>query len=201
MRSCAQHNGIETCASCTEFPCAHVPQVSVSEEYRDAVAERLGQAIPQDDYLAFIEPYEGMKHLRALHDRGSHSELVTPAPVQPLPSRLVPLPPDIQVVSKDGRGMADVHRLLTAILQGQTELRADQVSLQQRRKSILTILWAMATCGTLGDGGTSLVAKGDVRTSPVRLQGNRAQKGQHPFRGRGCPTASPLWRALLACRT
>jgi hypothetical protein len=127
----------------------------------------LGYPVPEDDYLAFIEPYEGMKHLRALRGQIERSDLVSPSPVSPLRTRTVALPQNLA----ETEGMAALHRLLTSILQGRTNLRAQQVALNKRKKLILTILWALSTWGEPSDNAASLTVEETLRDSPVDFRG------------------------------
>jgi len=160
VRLCARYNSAETCAHCAVFPCSEVGQVSVDEGYRQTVEERLGRTVPEDGYLAFIEPYEGMKHLRALRPSLGEEEPVAPVQVRPLRARVDPFPENLTVDEEEARGLRAVYDLLTAILQGRAEVYARQLALKLSRKSLLAMLWIFGAHGeTSGDGAHLVIAR------------------------------------------
>ena len=60
IRPCAAERGLETCASCTEYPCDKLePRLAGFEER----ARRAWGEIPQEEYDAFFAPYDARKHL------------------------------------------------------------------------------------------------------------------------------------------
>jgi hypothetical protein len=149
VRACARHNGVETCAQCTVFPCQDVPTVSHPADYRDKLSERLGHPIPEEDYLSFVEPYEGMAHLEAIRTGLRRSQLVPPAPVDPLKARIVAFPGDLSRNGEQTAGFEMLHRLMARILGGRSELYVRQVLLRKRRHTILNILWAFGRYGQI----------------------------------------------------
>ena len=62
-RKCAIFNSVETCAHCSAYPCEDAAQHSLTTDAIQKMTDRLGSPIPQEDYIAFLEPYEGQKHL------------------------------------------------------------------------------------------------------------------------------------------
>jgi hypothetical protein len=165
VRQCAQYNGIENCAYCAVFPCQYVPTVSVSVDYRDRVAERLGNPIPEDDYLAFIEPYEGMKHLEAMRATLSREDLVEPSKVRPLRTRVAKLPDDLPVSGDKEAAYRALHGLMADMLTGRGDLRVQQVMMQKRRKELLNLFWVFGRHGELDEKGTWLVIDGRIHGS------------------------------------
>ncbi len=63
VRACILTRGIENCAHCDAYPCEKLTQRFVD---RDALAAGRGAPIPEEDYLSFVEPYEGRKVLDAI---------------------------------------------------------------------------------------------------------------------------------------
>jgi hypothetical protein len=171
VRLCAQHSTIDTCASCSVFPCSDVGQVSVGEDYRQSVAERLGEPVPEDEYLAFIEPYEGMKHLQMLRATLSPDEMVAPPPVRPLRARLVPFPAGLPLPDDEVKGLESLHSLLTAILQASASLRVRQVLFKQRRKHVLSLLWVFGSHAQISQNGSQLVIESSVHDKDPALRG------------------------------
>ena len=121
VRQCAQYNGLETCATCGVYPCRDVPNVSLSADFRDLMAEKLGEPIHEGDYLAFIEPYEGIKHLDSHHAGLSPQDLIPPKGVQPLRTRVSPFIDDESHLNRN------LYNLMVKILRGEVDLYVRQV--------------------------------------------------------------------------
>lgn len=158
VRRCAQHNGVENCAYCGVFPCQYVPTVSVTVDYRDQVAERLGSPIPEADYLAFIEPYEGMRHLQALRAALDPHRLIAPKPVPPLRTRMVDFP---EAFSHDEIiGLRALHKLMESVLRARAVLYVEQMVLKKHRHELLNLFWAFGRYGDFAPDSAQLVIDG-----------------------------------------
>jgi hypothetical protein len=131
------------------------------------MAERLGGAIPEEDYLAFIEPYEGLKHLEELHVGLSDGDLVPPKEVHPLRTRVSPF------VEGDSHPNRNLYHLMVKILRGETDLFVRQALLRKRRHILLFILWIFGRHGEFGeDDAPQLVitdAVNEVSSNPQQL--------------------------------
>lgn len=171
VRQCAQYNGIETCAHCALFPCDYVPTVSVSIEYRDRVEDGLGSPVPREDYLAFIEPYEGMKHLEGIRATLTREDLVEPAEVRPLTTRIAELPEDLPFSGEEESAYRALHGLMASVLTGRTGLRVQQVILHKRRKEILNLFWVFGQYGVLDETRRWLVIDGTTYGSRKAFTG------------------------------
>lgn len=146
VRRCAQYNGIENCAHCSAFPCLDVPTVSVSVDYQDRVAQRLGGPIPEEDYLAFIEPYEGMEHLQRIRASLGPEEIVEMKEVSIKP-RLVDFPRDLPLPEEETTAFEALHGFLGAVEVVDGVSHARRAVLRERRRRLLKILWAFARFG------------------------------------------------------
>jgi hypothetical protein len=186
VRKCAQYNGVENCAHCAVFPCRHVPTVSLSVGYRDQVAARLGGPIPKQDYRAFIEPYEGIKHLEAIRASLDPTAFAEPAAVRPLKTRLVDFPDGLPLAYTETAAYRALHRLLADILSARAELYVQQMVLKQRRPVIWNLLWVFGRHAKVVDGdaphlvidsetfGSLPEVKGIVRKRDNALHGTAA---------------------------
>jgi hypothetical protein len=162
VRLCAQYNDLEDCAYCAVFPCRDVPTVSVPEDYRDTVEARLGEPVPEPDYLVFIEPYEGIKHLEAIRSLLDRGQLVEPAPVTPLRTRVAAFPDLLETLPESQGAFRSLYDLLIAILTGRAEPYVRQIRLHQRRKELLNLLWVFGRYGQPSEDGAGLVIDGRV---------------------------------------
>jgi hypothetical protein len=167
VRQCAQYNQLETCADCGIFPCREVPRVSLSTDYRERAEERLGEPIPEEDYLVFIEPHEGIKHLKAIRAGISPQDLVPPKKVLPLRTRVAPF------ISGESHSCWNLYNLMTKILRGEADIYVRQALLKKRRNVVLFTLWIFGRYGEFAeDGDATLVitdAVSETSTDPGHL--------------------------------
>ena len=72
VRPCVLERGLDNCAQCEEYLCERLSERLVICE---AVRERAGGSVPEDDYQCFIRPYENKRRLEALRaEMGPQSE-------------------------------------------------------------------------------------------------------------------------------
>jgi len=174
VRGCAQYNGLENCAYCSTFPCQDVPTASVPVDYRDKVAQRLGSPIPEEDYLAFIEPYEGMEHLKQIHTALGSEDIVEMKEVSSKP-RLVDFPQDLPLPEEKTEAFEALHRLLGAVEVVDGVSYARRAVLRERRRRLLKILWAFGRFGQRAEeDGLHLVIKSDTYLAQ-RIESNYAR--------------------------
>jgi hypothetical protein len=125
--------------------------------------------VPDDDYLAFIEPYEGMVHLEALRARLAPRHIVEVKPAEPLRSRVAGFPEDLPFSSEEVAAFQDLHQLLSDILRGKAHLRAQQVQLHKSRHAILSRLWVFGCYGAWDPQGLRLVGDSDQTEGAVEF--------------------------------
>ncbi len=157
VRKCALRNGVETCAHCSAYPCEDVPRVSFAADQREKIAARLGTPVPEEDYLAFIEPYEGIKHLDAIRASLAPGDIVEMTTVFVRP-RIVAFPDDLSFSEERATPFEHLHRLLATVVVAEGVSYARQTVLQRRRRHLLKILWAFGLFGERKEeGGSHLV--------------------------------------------
>lgn len=146
IRPCAVESGLRTCANCSKFPCgAHGRDIDRAE-----VAERLGEAIPEDDYLAFIEPYERVKHLEGIRATlDAEDTLVPPAEVKPIRARVARFPDDLPLPKEAAAALAAVHKLIVDVQSARADTVARHLLCKRRRPHMLGLLWATGCYGDL----------------------------------------------------
>ena len=66
VRPCVIAKGLDNCSECGEYVCPRLKEriVSLAE-----IQRKTGTEIPEDDYLAFIRPYENLERLEELRKR------------------------------------------------------------------------------------------------------------------------------------
>lgn len=162
VRRCAVRNGIDTCAHCSAYPCEDVPKVSIPADARERAAARLGTPIPEDDYLTFIEPYEGLKHLEEIRASLGPKDIFEMTSVSAKPA-IVPFPSNLPFSGEEISALEAVHRLLASLEAAEGVSYARQTKLKKRRRELLRVLWAFGLFGEpKEDGGPHLVIDGET---------------------------------------
>jgi len=157
VRKCALKNSVATCAHCSGYPCEDVPKVSLSADARARTAARLGAPIPEEDYLTFIEPYEGLKHLDEIRASLAPEDIVEMTRVSVRP-RIVDFPDDLFFSKAEPPAFEALHRLIAAVEAVDGVSYARQAVLKKKRRHLLKILWAFGLFGELEEeGGSHLV--------------------------------------------
>ena len=124
---------------------------------RQRIEARLGASVPDEDYLAFIAPYEGMKHLEAVR-----AELAPEAIVEmkkfSAGAATVAFPTELPLSGEERSAFEALHRLLASLEVAEDVSYARRLALEKRRKRLLKLLWAFALFGEFEEvGGSRLV--------------------------------------------
>jgi hypothetical protein len=146
VRKCAVKNDVKTCAHCTEFPCKDVPSVSVAEDIRSKTASRLGGPVPEEDYILFMEPYIGMKHLKKIRASLAPEVIKEMIPMSHKP-RIVEFPEDLAFPEEKKSAYKALHRIMSSVETAEGISYARLENLKKRRQQMLKILWAFGLYG------------------------------------------------------
>lgn len=153
IRKCAVKNGVVTCAHCSGYPClAMRQQFSFDAGSRERIAARLGEPVPEDEYITFIEPYECRRHLDELRSTLGAGEIVDMTRVA-VNQRLVGFPDDLPLPSEEIAGLQALHRLLGEVGSAEGISYAEQAILQKRRRDLVKLLWAWGHHGRMAEEG------------------------------------------------
>ena len=159
VRRCAVRNDVETCAHCSVYPCEDVKNLHEIQraDAGERIAARLGTPIPEEDYLIFIEPYEGIKHLDEIRASLGPEDIVEMTKVSVKPG-LVDFPDDLPFSEEETSAFEALHRLLAAVESVNGVSYARQAALKKRRRHLLKLLWAFGRFGEpKEEGGSHLV--------------------------------------------
>ena len=146
IRKCAMNNGIANCGHCSRYPCEDLRARSyVNREWAEA---RLGGPIPEEGYLACIEPYEGLKHLDKIRALLKPEDIVDPK-LPDVKPRILDFPDDLPFSEDETSAFRALHRLLATIksISGDTHIR--QAVLERRKHWIRKLLWVSGLFGEL----------------------------------------------------
>jgi hypothetical protein len=154
-RRCALFNGIETCAHCSAYPCEVF--VLGPDFSREKVEARLEAPVPEDDYLTFVEPYEGVKHLDEIRASLKPEDIVEMTLVS-LEPRLADFPSDFSFSEGEKVAYEALYRLLGVIGAASGISYGWREVLKKRRRHLLKMLWAFGCFGELEqEGGPHIV--------------------------------------------
>ena len=160
VRKCAVHSGVENCAYCSAYPCDEVMTIHEGQAggIREKIEKRSGAAIPEEDYAAFIEPYEGIKHLNRIRE-SIGGGFVEPA-LFDLKHKIVGFPEALGLDKTETDAYRSLHRLLSRILQPvQGITYAHREALKKRVPYYMMLLWTLGLYGIYREeGGGSLTA-------------------------------------------
>lgn len=150
IRKCATRNGVENCAYCSFFPCDEVLNVHSIQRpnSREDIENRIGFAIPEEDYLTFIEPYEGIKHLNEIRHSLNTENIVEMIPFSAHP-RIVPFPQDLSVSYKERFPYQLIHHILSSLGVSKNVPYARYLVLVKNRTQLLRLLWALGRFGEI----------------------------------------------------
>jgi len=143
--------GAANCAYCTRFPCQ--AEISTGGLWnRKKFEEKLGALVSEEDYHAFIEPFEALNRLEGIRAKLKPEEIAEPPRIPAAKVKIIEFPKDLPFSKEETVAFKTVHTLLERISQSQLGLTdidtfAQQRRLESRRAHVLRFLWIMACFG------------------------------------------------------
>jgi len=162
IRQCVDRAGIRNCAYCVRFPCDSVEATS-GQWTREKIEEKLGVPLSEEEYHAFVEPFEGLRRLEVIRASLRSSEIVRPAKVKLIETEVVAFPEKLRASEEEKAAFRAVHKLLADIRRSPLGLRstdsfAQQHRLENRRSHVFRFLWILGCFGRFEkDDGACLV--------------------------------------------
>ena len=143
-------DGIENCAYCSRFPCGLIKDQGTAWTREKCEAEK--GPISEEDYLAFVEPFEGLKHLEIIHASLRPEDIVEAVTVPPLRTEIVDFPEDLTFSKEETFAFRRLHQMLTSVKSSSLGLTdadtfAQQQRLKKRRAHFLKFLWILGRYG------------------------------------------------------
>jgi len=171
--------GIANCAYCFRFPCDTL-KATAGAWNRKTIEEKRGAPISEQDYLAFVEPFEGISRLDAIRASLSQKELMEPAKIS-IETKVVDFPEALPFSKEETAAFKAVHVLLTSLERSSLGMRdADTFSqhhkLESRKAHVFRFLWILGRYGKLEkgenahlvvDAKTYLANKGSEKTLAI----------------------------------
>jgi hypothetical protein len=152
VRKCAMKNGIENCAYCSAFPCEEVENIHEIQkpDTVQKIINKLGKPIEKKEYLDFIEPYEGVKHLNEIRKDLSSNEIIEFKKFSITP-KTFPFPSKEPIKDRETVKYKQIHTILSNIEVFEDIPYARFLKLQKSRDNILKLLWAFGSIGDLNN--------------------------------------------------
>lgn len=171
VRKCCMVNTMQNCAYCTDYPCRelkevhHLQNIQSADDYTFVT----GKAISLENYLKFIEPYAGLKHLDEIRIKLDKSQITGPKKYS-LKSRFKTFPA-LRATKPDLSGLKRIYTLLTTLDMYDGVSYARYLSLKKSREQLLRILWAIALYGDFSDGDGSFLTLEGKRLLSQKVHG------------------------------
>ncbi len=151
IRRCVDKTGVANCAYCSRFPCETV-EATGGAWNREKIEKKLGQPISEEEYHAFVEPFEGVSRLEAVRASLKPEEIVEPAKAPTSEIRIADFPKNLPFSNEERASFRAVHKLLAMINHSSLGLRdtdafAQQHRLRNRRAHVLRFLWILGRHG------------------------------------------------------
>jgi hypothetical protein len=148
VRKCAMQNNVETCAHCSEYPCPELIKMQLPVNVREEISSKLGIQIPEQDYLIFIEPYEGIKHLDQIRTTLNVSDIVK-AQKKSAIARIKEFPANWSISAKKISTFKTIYHLLATLESEGDVTHARKQILSKRRDHLLKLLWSFGLFGSV----------------------------------------------------
>ena len=114
IRQCVDKTGVANCAYCSRFPCDTV-KATAGAWNRESIEAKLGAPLSKEDYHAFVEPFEGISRLEAIHTSLKPDDIVEPAKVPTPEIRIADFPENLPFSKEETASFKAVHKLLGAL--------------------------------------------------------------------------------------
>ena len=167
VRQCVDKIGVENCAYCSRFPCGQVKDIAGAWN-RKFFEEKLGAPISEEDYVAFVKPFEGMKRLEEIRASTGSDDLVEAPTAPPLKAKIIEFPKDLPFSEEETAAFKALHELLASVKRSSLGLKDTDVFAQQQRLKnripvFMRTLWVLGRFGKLKEeDGVHLVV--DAKT-------------------------------------
>ena len=157
-RKCAQTNGVETCAHCSEYKaCMHELKIFSQDITREKIEARRGAPIPEEDYFAFVEPYEHLKHLDQIRTSLKSKDIVK-AEILSVKPKIAGFPDTLPFSKRKKSAWKALYQILAAVASMSGNTYAQQVELKKRKDYLFKLLWSLGLNGELKEeNGSYLV--------------------------------------------
>ncbi len=167
IRRCVDKTGVPNCAYCARFPCNTI-EATAGAWNREGIEEKLGAPISEEEYHSFVEPFEGIRRLKAIRAALKPNEIVEPAKAPASETKIADFPENLPFSREEIASFKAVHKLLATLEHSSLGLRdtdtfAQQHKLENLRAHVLRFLWILGNYGRLeGEKRTCIVVDAET---------------------------------------
>jgi hypothetical protein len=119
---------------------------------RNSIEEKGGGQISEDEYHTFVEPFEGISRLEAIHASLKPEDIVEPAKAPTSKIKNTDFPENLSFSEEEKTAFKAIHKFLTTLQRSSLGLRntdtfAQDHKLENLRAHVLRFLWILANYG------------------------------------------------------
>jgi hypothetical protein len=119
---------------------------------RKTIGEKLGVPISEEEYQAFVEPFEGISRLETIRSSLRPEEIVEPIKAPTSETTIAGFPENLSLSKEELASFKAVHKLLVAIKHSSLGLRDTDTFAQKNRHEsrmahVLKFLWILGRYG------------------------------------------------------
>jgi len=160
IRQCVDKTGVANCAYCSLFPCDTM-KATAGAWNRKSIEGKRGESLSDEEYRAFVEPFEGVDRLSTIRASLKPEEIVNPAKVAVCEAITADFPIDLPFSKEEIVAFKAVHSLLVDLQHSSFGLRttdafAQQRELEKRRLFVLRFLWIFGCFGKMEEKSENL---------------------------------------------
>jgi hypothetical protein len=161
IRQCVDKTGVVNCAYCSRFPCDTAKAIAGAWN-RNNIEAKLRAPLIEEEYHVFVEPFEAMNRLEAIHASLKPEQILEPAKAPTPETRIADFPENLPFSKEERGSFKAVRKLLTTLEYSSLGLRdtdtfAQHHQLEKRRAHVLRFLWILGRYGKFEEKSARLV--------------------------------------------
>ncbi len=161
VRKCANINEVPNCGYCSGFPCEDSSNISFDADKRKKIEEKLGYPMPENDYLKYVESYEGVKHLHGIRASISEDDIIEMKTFSAAP-KTAAFPEKISGTGKR-QMLKEIYGIIADLDSVKKTTYARKLVLGKRRPNLLRLLFMFGLHGeTVSSGGIYLLVDSET---------------------------------------
>ena len=173
IRKCCIENEMENCAYCSIFPCKELESVHSMQliHTKDDFVSLTGRSINETEFLKFIEPYAGLKHLMDIRKNLYKSEIKDFKKFT-FKNKSCKFPEDILLTDETGaHGLKRIYDLVTSLAIRADVSYAEYLTLRTKREHLLKMLMSFGIFGVIVKAGNDYLELDGEIYSAQKLPG------------------------------
>ena len=151
IRQCVDKAELTSCAYCSRFPCDTL-NATAGAWNRESIQAKLGAPLSDVQYRSFVEPFEGLRRLEAIHASLKPEQIVEPARIPVVETKIIDFPENMPFSKEDTAALKAMHGLLRNLQRSSLGLRdvdtfGQYQKLENWKANVLRFLWILGRDG------------------------------------------------------